>query len=665
MPTYDITDPVVSPLGVESAAAAEYTISGVQYDHSVAGVPFLSAASDERPLERALAEVQKQQVDQGADPGEQSLSLWWSRSQSDWSGGSGSEYMEPVSDELKMRSSWTSIGVNPWVPGKLSLLRSHAEQGSLTGVAYGTLVYGAGGSPKYTSDTLTGYVIGYGTLGVMGGWKIVPASDRYSVTKTALTGLGGTISSRPTACVGGGYVWVVSDDLTSCYSLAFGNTAFAANITSMSSNPKGVWFAKSRMILADGANLYALAASTGSGGSVTLASLSSSLITPATAPDSSMRWVGAVDAPDAILVAGNSDSSGGTIQRITVSDAGGITALTGLTTVAELPAGEEFLGISSYLGTYLVMLTTLGVRIGLIGGNGTIQYGPLSYEGKVTGNSVGKYDSFVWVGVPDVGNGKAGLIRFDLSQVDDSGRAPYATDVYSADPNVNSTAAVHGIWPMSQDLIYFLSQDDVASASMKLMGPTSSLVSSGEVTSGWIRFGTLEDKNFSYITVQGQSPYYGSVTVYTVDKEEVEQSVATLSTGSSYSEKLSLNLPRQSRVRVKLTLAPTGANSPVVDGWQLRALPALQRQELVRLPLLCFDFERDQKGQQVGYEGYALARWQTLRDAVRTGDTLRWKDHNTGEVLTCVVEDMVFQQVAPPVNASGFGGVLTVTVRTI
>lgn len=647
-----------------------YTLTNIDYDFALADQPFLTAASDERPIERALAEIQKQQIDQSDNPGEQSLSGWWVRAQSDWSGGSGSEYMEPASDETIMRSSWTSIGVNPWNQGKLSLLRSHAEQGSLTAVDKSTLVFGAGGSPKYTSDSLTGYVIGLGTLGAMGGYRVAPASDRLSVTTTALTGLGSTISSRPMAVVGGGYVWVVSDDLTSCYSVAFGGTAFAANITSMSTSPKGVWFAKSRIILADGADLYALGASTGSGGSVTIGSLSSSKITPATAPDLSMKWVGAVDAPDAILLAGNSDSAGGTIQRVTVTDAGGITALTGLTTVAELPAGEEFIGISSYLGTYLVMITTLGVRIGLIGNGGTVQYGPLSYEGKVTSPLIGKYDTYAWVGVPDVGNGKTGLVRFDLSRVGEDGRAPYATDVYSPTANADSGAGVHGIWPMTQDTLYFLTQDQSAPTTLKLMGPTANLVSSGEVTSGWVRFGTLERKNVTNLNLYADGTVYGSVAVALVNGAGVTGStLATLTSASDWDAPIASGLSTpQRKVRVKLTLTRDGTTAslgPTVDGWQLRALPSVRRQELVRVPLLCFDFERDSKGQQVGYEGWAWARYQAVKAAVDDSEVVTFQSFRTGESVSCVVEDVVFQMVSPPVTASGFGGVLTVTVRTV
>ena len=68
------------------------------YDFDVAGVHFLSAASDSYPYQRGLSKVVKDQLDTSTDPGDNSLQGWWTRSQTDWSGGSGSDYMEPIDD---------------------------------------------------------------------------------------------------------------------------------------------------------------------------------------------------------------------------------------------------------------------------------------------------------------------------------------------------------------------------------------------------------------------------------------------------------------------------------------------------------------------------------------------------------------------------------------
>jgi hypothetical protein len=115
----------------------------------------------------------------------------------------------------------------------------------------------------------------------------------------------------------------------------------------------------------------------------------------------------------------------------------------------------------------------------------------------------------------------------------------------------------------------------------------------------------------------------------------------------------------------RLVFTSNGSVTPTVNGVQVRALPAVPRSELVQVPLLCFDFERDKFGVPQGYEGAAKARWLRLRDAVRDGDVIRFQDLTNGESLEAVVEDMQFDQIAPPSKAvSGFGGIIMITVRT-
>ena len=577
--------------------------------------------------------------------------------------------MEPANDALVTRQFYKSLGVNPWTPGKLSLLKAHASQASTSKLA--TLVFGAGASPKYSSDSLVGYVFGATGLGLTEGYKVVPASDRLSVTTTALSGWPGVTSNRPVACVGGGYVWVVSEDLTSCYAASLGSTTFAANITGMSSNPKGVWFAKGRMILADGANLFALAVDKGVGSSVALSTLTGSQISPSTAPDGTWKWTGCADAPGAILMAGYSAGSGSSIQKFTVTDAGGITTQSALTTVAQMPEGEKILNIDTYLGAYLIIVTNLGVRIGTVDDQGRVSYGPLSYEGRVSPTgAIGKYGSFFWVGVADIGTGSnVGLVRFDLSSVAEDGRCPWAMDVYSGTTSSGSPD-VHGIWPMDADNLYFLCDDNLANPHT-LQGPTANKVSSGYVESGWIRFNTLEKKVWHSARVQALgTALNGSVALAITDSTETTSTIGTYTTLSAISDPISLTAPTtpQQRVRVKLTLSRSGGDAtlgPILDGWQIRALPSIKRQELVRVPLLCFDFERDERGVQSGYEGWAWARYLAVKSAAENMGLLTFQSFKSGETFTCVVDDLVFQEVSPPVTASGFGGVLTITVRSL
>jgi hypothetical protein len=62
------------------------------YDVAIGGQPFFYAISDQRPYIRQTAPYRKDQFDNGAEPGEQSLTGWWIRSQSSFHGGEGIKF---------------------------------------------------------------------------------------------------------------------------------------------------------------------------------------------------------------------------------------------------------------------------------------------------------------------------------------------------------------------------------------------------------------------------------------------------------------------------------------------------------------------------------------------------------------------------------------------
>ena len=102
--------------------------TGNTYDCAVAGIPFLSAIRDDRPYERTTAPFRKQQFDSQRDPGEQSLSNWWLRSQSSFHAGEGILFYDPLanpySDTISTNSYRIkdSYGVDIWTQGQVSLL---------------------------------------------------------------------------------------------------------------------------------------------------------------------------------------------------------------------------------------------------------------------------------------------------------------------------------------------------------------------------------------------------------------------------------------------------------------------------------------------------------------------------------------------------------------
>ena len=75
-----------------------YAGTGVAYDISIASQPFFLLNDDNNPYRRVTAQYRKQQIDQSREPGEQTLTGWWLRSQSSFHLGQGIKFFEPAQD---------------------------------------------------------------------------------------------------------------------------------------------------------------------------------------------------------------------------------------------------------------------------------------------------------------------------------------------------------------------------------------------------------------------------------------------------------------------------------------------------------------------------------------------------------------------------------------
>ena len=628
MPQSVVTTPII-PVGVVGTAAS-YSPDSIRYDYAIGELPFLSLTTDATPYERALAPVRKQQIDQSPAPGDQSLDSWWLRSQTDWSGGAGIKFMEPADDPRIQRKFDTSAGVDIWTVGEIGLLKSLSSIDSYS-----------------TTERVLLCKYGSGNQFYMGADATI---DRYNAgTTTATTGFSGVLSSLFLA---GPKVLAINTSGT-IYSATNGGTTFSSLWTTSSGATKA-WWVKQRLMVAQGQDLFEL---TVAGGNLDTE-------TPIyTHPDTSWTWTSASEAPGALLVAGYGDS-GSAIYRFVLDAQGDLPTLSGAITTAELPVGEYILDTITYLGAYIVLATNLGIRVGTVSAEGQVTYGPFTYEGATTGG-LRPYDRFIFTGVDDAGGSRPGLIRIDLSELDESGRAAWANDVRAP---ASQAGSVTGIAVTNTNTIALA----LTGATARVYGSTTSsdLEATGFIQSGAVRYGTLELKNFDSIRMEIGRPIKGSTTIKVVDRDGTATTVGVADAQANLDESFNIGYPTvpQQQLSVRLELSRDGSDAtkgPVIQGWQMRALPAVSRAELLRIQLSCFDFERDQYGVLKGYDGSALARWQALSDTVNYGPTVKLQDLNTGEVLTVVVEELSFVQVSPPTDGSGFGGAISVTVRTV
>lgn len=115
------------------AGSTTYTATGYAYDIAIAGLPFFISPLDESPYRRVTAQYRKQQIDQSREPGEQTLTGWWLRSQSSFHYGQGIKFFEPIQDESLRFQYTNSKGMDVWTRGQVTLLKNVDNQHITTG----------------------------------------------------------------------------------------------------------------------------------------------------------------------------------------------------------------------------------------------------------------------------------------------------------------------------------------------------------------------------------------------------------------------------------------------------------------------------------------------------------------------------------------------------
>jgi hypothetical protein len=128
----DISERLPSVLS-NPAGSTTYTPTGYAYDIAIAGLPFFITPLDDSPYRRVTAQYRKNQFDTSREPGEQSLTGWWLRSQSSFHFGQGIKFYEPAQDE-SLRFQYTeSKGLDVWTKGQATLLKKAFPQHTTTG----------------------------------------------------------------------------------------------------------------------------------------------------------------------------------------------------------------------------------------------------------------------------------------------------------------------------------------------------------------------------------------------------------------------------------------------------------------------------------------------------------------------------------------------------
>jgi hypothetical protein len=723
------------PFVLSNPSGATYTASGYAYDVAINGQPFFIAASDDNPYRRVTAQYRKQQIDQSREPGEQTLTGWWLRSQSSFHYGQGIKFFEPIQDE-SLRFQYTeSKGIDVWTKGQATLLKSVDSQHLTTGgirtdgrpwqmmrsiqwTTNSNTYNGVLLADEYDADkvfpaitvsinnkALTTNVATLTTTAAHGlctGMEIVitgvdatfngtytitgvPTTTTFTYAKTA-----SNVASTAVSPVGTGVaevihfidytsgtdypVHAICDDGTYAYwvtnvlnagtprlrvykKLLSDDSSVSPTLmiteNSITVDNAVIEYTKERLIMCVNDKVYEFSSS---------ATSLPAAVYSHNDPDHVFTSITSSGA--AIYISGYSGIQSN-IYKFTLTTAGAMPTLTSAITAAELPVGEIAFKISYYLD-YMAIGTNQGVRIAQLSStDGSIAYGPLSVETTQPCYDFAFRDRYIWAATGV--DGQAGVTRIDLGQPVGTGVFAYAFDIYDpADTLAHYTTACAFLGETNR--LAFCNAGNGADGRVYIES-ASVLLAEGYLRTGYVRYNTLELKIFKLL--QGRiNTTNGAVSIYSIDSTDTKYNIGIFGQGTEVAE-VNISYPQAAQeylgFKFVLTRSSTDTSKgPLFTGYQIKALPAIPRQRLIQYPLFCFDHESDKFGNEVGYEGSAYERMTQLETIENAGDTIQVQDFRTGEAYLGLIEEMDFNNKTPEDKRfSGYGGYLTVTIRTV
>jgi hypothetical protein len=713
------------------ATDAIWQNTDIAYDVAIGGMPFIYAISDSKPYIRQTAPYKKEQFDNQTEPGEQTLTGWWLRSQSSFHEGTGITFYDPglIPGEGTSRFA-DSKGVNVWTEGEVTLLNNTATSHYTTGVVR------ANGKPSQIARSIQWA----GTNGIL-------LVDGYDVDKIAVDGTdthfidyaAGTDKQVFAICddgINAYWVTAITDsgvDKTAVYKKPLTGDASTSNTLLFSSstivaNEATMEYVKDRIVMAVNNKIFEFATNASSLPTAVYTHTSTSVVFTSITASGTAIYVSAFEGIQSY------------IYKFTLSTTtGSMPTLTSAITAAQMPTGEKIFKIEYYLG-YMLIGTNKGIRVATVNDDGSIIYGPLMIETSQPVYDFAFRDRFAWATTGVAGEG--GVVRIDLGNDLGGLRFAYANDLWldngvtgyvttscafagetdrlvfvttavnrgtitnkalTSNVATLTTGAAHGlevsdsIWVEGVDstfngqytvtaattttFSYAKTATNVASTAVSsataLVNQTGTIniessgakMPDGYIQTGFIRYNTLEPKNFKRLLGRGEFDF-GSMTLETVDASGTEYDIVSYDSSVPPVE-VTTSQPAgaQEYIAYKFILyrdATDNTKGPIFKGYQSKATIATPRQRVIKFPVFCYDVETDKYNVTLGYEGRANDRIGQLESIEENGDIVTWQDLQTGESRQVVIEQITFTRMTPPDRGfSGYGGTIDILVRTV
>lgn len=602
----------------------------------VGNLGFHKVLNDDHPYERATAPFRKEQFDAAATVGDQSLTGWWTRGQLSFHRGGGVKYYEVLEGEEILNRFNTCATIDPWTPGEVTL--PYAQQDlTLSGVMDAIQV---------SNLTLGNRLL---TLHTDGTLRVIQP-DYYNFGASSITSLPTSNGAAAVAITGSAFrAYIAVENRIETYFV--GDTTTSTLWTGDAGRSLvNVWYMKGRLWVVDNYGDWFMLST--AGGTFVVGDADFSIPDLGWLVSSTALW-SAVETPSSILIGAYS-----TIFSVVLDETAATPTPTPPVAVAQLPDSEGVASLGYHLG-HVVIATDKGARFAIQGAN-EIVYGPL-----VTTASFGPTERMARRGTRVLLTGSGpegeGVFAFDLgSQIADLSPA------WALEQEL-TLGDYAGSYTIAGSILLWSSVD----TSLHLTSPGVTVSAAGSVTTGYHRFGTLEGKHFESVTVRAAGDG-GTISVYLVNADETETLVGTLTLPGDTLGVFPLGLTEPTeRIALRFALARDAVDtsvSPVLLGYQLKALPSPKRQRLIRVPLMMFDIERGPTGRAVGKEKDAWTRYQALEALEESDALVTFEDKDTGETGTAYIEsvELVQRNGSKGVSrANGFGGIVSLTLRKV
>jgi hypothetical protein len=435
VPTYDITEDAPIDLAVVSTEST-FELTDTAYDIVIDDLPFIVKVSNQDPYRRETAPYKKDQFDNSTEPGEQSLTGWWLRSQTSWHNGAGIKFYEPGTDYQHVSHRFAdSRGVDIWTIGEATLLPEVID--------------------VYTGDNLINAAAGSDGTDVLvsgdsvGALKKITFSGDSPATTAAYTIASHTAYAFSSVTTDGTNYYATCDRAIHTGPIGSDSDALAFKYSNSDVTGTFIKYVKGYVLFGLNKSIYNMSIiPSGAGRTTSSHSHTSGTDTlPSTVkthinPD--WRWNDATAGPAAIYMSGNAGNNG-EVWQVLFDETTNTIDMPGATMILSLPDGETVNTIYYYLGI-LALGTSKGLRICPVNVNGQAILGPLLYEnGYYPVNGFAESGNYIYAATKadneDATFTHACLIRIDLSLQFDDGTYAYAHDLEYRS-SVNETYSV-------------------------------------------------------------------------------------------------------------------------------------------------------------------------------------------------------------------------------